>query len=100
MLTSDELMTSGGPTSDDVDHECYMQFMESFNSTTASSPKVTFDELKHVRERKMKNVTEKTPPCSINIAKVEISQRRGIIHKGYQILDRVHELWHTRCRAV
>lgn len=73
MLTSDESMTSGGPTGIDVNHESHMEFMESFNSTTVSSPEDTSDELKHVRKTKMKNVTEKTPPRLKNIAKVEIS---------------------------
>lgn len=70
--TGDESMPSGGPAFHNVDHGSQTEFMEPFNTTTNSYPNDRVEEV--ARKRKWKNVIEKTPPRSKNIAKGEISQ--------------------------
>lgn len=60
--TSDELIQAR-PIECNVDHENQIEFVE-FVTPTISDLRDTVDVLKQVRTRKIKKVTEKTPPRS------------------------------------
>lgn len=85
-----------GANSDDVDHESHMKSF--INTTKASNPTDTVDELKRVRNRKLKNVAEKTLHAWETLLREKYCNM--LIQIGFQVVDRGTEIGHTRCWAT
>lgn len=66
--TGDEQIPSKGPTPDDLDQDTRLEFMESIN-TTVLFDAADVEELKNIRNKKIKRSNEKLPTRSRNIMK-------------------------------